>query len=186
MVRTAAPPTATAKPKQPRPRRSLIADVILAGLVSGPVAAPFLAATDWPILPQIAHIIYFMGDHVCPQPEMALALMSPYLMAVCMRCFGTLMGLVVTRYLFSVNQGDAPYWLNRYGWLGLLLTLGLCLVYPFELYAQYWGWWEYNNGVVTLFGLVSGLGLGAYIMPLLHQSTRTSGNDPVWTRLPLP
>lgn len=174
MVRTVERPTQSVEfVKQPRPWRSIIADVILVGLVSGPLAAPFLASTGLPILPQIASIIYFMGDHVCPQPEMGLALMPPYLMAVCMRCFGTLMGLVTMRYLFSVNQGQAPYWLNRYGLTGLVLTLGLCLVYPFELYAQSWGWWEYNNFVVTLVGLVSGLGLGAYIMPPLHRSPRT-------------
>lgn len=174
MVRTVARPTPTVEfVKQPRPWRSIIADVILVGLVSGPLAAPFLASTGLPILPQIASIIYFMGDHACPQPEMGLAFMPPYLMAVCMRCFGTLMGLVTMRYLFSVNQGQAPYWLNRYGLPGLVLTLGLCLVYPFELYAQSWGWWEYNNFVVTLFGLVSGLGLGAYIIPPLHRAPRT-------------
>jgi uncharacterized membrane protein len=169
MVRTAVPLTTPVQKRQPRPGHSLIADVILAGLVSGPVAAPFLAATGWPILPQIAHIIYFMGDHVCPQPDMALTLMPPYLMAVCMRCFGTLMGLVATRYWFSVDQGQSRYWLHHYGLPGLILTLGLCLVYPFELYAQVWGWWEYHNWVVTMFGLISGLGLGAYIMPLLHR-----------------
>lgn len=174
MVRTAAPPTATpVQVQRPRPWRSIVADVVLLGLVSGPIAAPFLASTNLPILPQIADIIYFMGNHVCPQPEMGLPFAPPYLMAVCMRCFGTLLGLMVTRYLFSVNAGQAPYWLHRYGLPGLALTLGLCMVYPFELYAQFWGWWEYNNVVVTCFGLISGLGLGAYIMPLLHRIPRT-------------
>jgi len=152
-----------------RPWRSIIADVILAGLVSGPLAAPFLAAAPLPILPQIADIIYFMGNHVCPQPEMGLTLWPPNLMAVCMRCFGTLIGLVATRYWVSKDRGQSWYWLHQYGLAGLLLTLLLCMVYPFELYAQIWGWWSYNNPVVTLFGLISGLGLGAYIMPLLYE-----------------
>jgi hypothetical protein len=52
------------------------------------------------------------------------------------------------------------------------VTILFCLVYPAELWAQKLGWWEYNNFVVTLFGLVSGLGLGAYIMPLLHKTMR--------------
>lgn len=168
MVKTALSPSAFTANSQ-RPWRSMIADLVLAALVGGPIAAPFLASVTLPILPQIAQIIYFMGNHVCPQPEMGLPLASPHLMAVCMRCFGTLLGLVTTRYLFYLNEGEAPYWLPRYGGLGLLLCLGLCLVYPLELYAQYWGWWAYNNGLVTLFGLVSGLGLGAYIMPLLHR-----------------
>lgn len=151
-----------------RPWRSIAADVILAGLVSGPLAAPFLAASPLPILPQIADIIYFMGNHVCPQPEMGLALWPPNLMAVCMRCFGTLMGLVATRYWVAKDQGQGRYWLHQYGIAGFVLTILLCLVYPFELYAQNWGWWGYSNPVVTVFGAISGLGLGAYIMPLLH------------------
>ncbi|MEM9218746.1 MAG: DUF2085 domain-containing protein [Cyanobacteria bacterium P01_F01_bin.150] len=154
---------------RPSDWRSFWADFILAGLLSGPLAAPFLAAAPLPILPQISQIIYFMGNHVCPQPEMGLELWSPYLMAVCMRCYGTLMGLVATRYLVAKHQGQGQYWLHQYGIPGLVLTILLCLVYPFELYAQIWGWWDYNNAVVTLFGLVSGLGLGAYIMPLLHR-----------------
>ncbi|NEQ96552.1 MAG: DUF2085 domain-containing protein [Cyanothece sp. SIO2G6] len=156
-----------------RPRNwfSFGADFILAGLMGGPLAAPFLAAAPLPILPQIAAIIYFMGGHVCPQPEMGLELWSPHLMAVCMRCYGTLLGLLVMRYLVGQNQGQGAYWLHQYGVGGFVLTLLLCLVYPFELYAQLWGWWDYNNIVVILFGLVSGLGLGAYIMPLLHRSS---------------
>jgi uncharacterized membrane protein len=150
-----------------RPWRSLIADIILAGLISGPLAAPFLAAVPLPILPQIADIIYFMGGHVCPQPEMGLALWPPNLMAVCMRCFGTLMGLVATRYWITQNR-QGWYWLHQYGWVGLGVAILLCLVYPLELYAQIWGWWDYSNPIVTVFGVISGLGLGAYIMPLLH------------------
>ena len=163
---------------RPKDWRSFWADFILAGLVSGPLAAPFLAAAPLPILPQIAQIIYFMGNHVCPQPEMGLELWSPHLMAVCMRCYGTLMGLILTRYLVSKHHGQGRYWLHQYGIPGFLLTIVLCLVYPFELYAQIWGWWEYDNIVVTLFGLVSGLGLGAYIMPLLHRQASPKVGTP--------
>lgn len=151
-----------------RPFRSYLADFILVGLLSGPVAAPFLAATSLPILPQIADIIYAMGQLVCPQPEMGVALYTSNIMAVCMRCYGTLMGLVVMRYLVQSSGGKEKYWLHQYGWVGLLGCILLCLVYPAELYAQIWGWWNYSNPVVTVFGLISGLGLGALIMPLLH------------------
>ena len=160
-------PTSVFYPGQTRLSR--IADIILVGLVGGPLAAPFLATSSLPLLPLIAHIIYFMGNHVCPQPEMGLMLSPPHTMAVCMRCYGTLIGLVITRSLLVSNQGKAPYWLPQYGLGGLGLAVLFCLVYPFEVYAQIWGWWEYDNVIVTLFGLVSGLGLGAYIMPLLHR-----------------
>jgi uncharacterized membrane protein len=136
-----------------RPRKSLIADIVLVALVGGPLAAPFLASTALPLLPLIAKIIYFMGEHI---------------MAVCMRCYGTLMGLVAMRWLIGRNSGREVYWLNQYGVAGFALTVVLCLAYPAELWAQYWGWWGYSNPVVTAFGLISGLGLGAYIMPLLY------------------
>jgi uncharacterized membrane protein len=172
MQTTASPPTAlTPKPAW----KSILADGVLAGLVSGPLAAPFLAASGLPLLPLIADIIYWMGNHVCPQPEMGLALMPPHIMAVCMRCYGTVLGLVVMRWLHHQNRGKATYWLNQYGIPGLLLTLALCLVYPAELWAQNWGWWGYHNWLVFPFGLVSGLGLGAYVMPLLHRGGGATG-----------
>lgn len=155
-----------------RPFRSFLADFILVGLVSGPIAAPFLAATPLPLLPLIADIIYTMGRLVCPQPEMGLMLMEPNIMAVCMRCYGTLIGVVAMRYFVTRSGGQERYWLHQYGVVGLGACILLCLVYPAELYAQIWGWWPYDNWVVTLFGLVSGLGLGAYIMPWLHPQGR--------------
>lgn len=159
---------------QRTPWRSILADTVLVGLVSGPLAAPFLAASSLPLLPNIADIIYFMGVHVCPQPDMGLALSPPYIMAVCMRCYGTVMGLLITRLLYQANGGKAAYWLHQYGVWGFLLTLVLCLLYPGELAAQQQGWWPYNNGVVTAFGLMSGLGLGAYLAPQLYGPSPSS------------
>ena len=158
--------------------RSLLADFVLAGLMSGPLAAPFLAASSLPLMPQIADIIYFMGVHVCPQPDMGLVLAAPNIMAVCMRCYGTVMGLLMTRLLYQTDGGKAAYWLNQYGVWGFLLTIILCLCYPAELAAQWQGWWQYNNWLVTAFGLLSGLGLGAYIMPLLHGSANRGKINP--------
>jgi uncharacterized membrane protein len=155
-----------------RPRRSFWADLTLAALVGGPLAAPLLSAASVPLLSPLLHliasIIYAMGSYVCPQPEMGLALAPPHIMAVCMRCYGTLLGLVAMRWLVSQTQGRGSYWLSQYGGRGVFIAIVLCLAYPAELWAQYWGWWGYSNLVVTAFGLISGLGLGAYIMPLLY------------------
>lgn len=158
------------KTVQQRPRKSAIADLILIFLVGGPLAAPFLASTSLPLLPLIANIIYFMGDRVCPQPDMGLALSPPHIMAVCMRCYGTLLGLVAMRWLISRGSGREAYWLNQYGFTGFFVTVLLCLAYPAELWAQYWGWWGYHNAVVAGFGWIAGLGLGSYIMPLLYSA----------------
>lgn len=151
------------------PWRSWFADLVLAGLVSGPIAAPFLAASHLPGLTLIADIIYAMGQRVCPQPEVGLALAgSAHLMAVCMRCYGTVMGLVFMRWLYHRTQGQGVYWLEQYGLWGFVVAFWVCLLYPLELALQGFPWWGMHHWVMALFGLGAGLGLGAYIMPPLH------------------
>jgi len=147
---------------------SLIADILLAGMAIGPLAAPFLAASQLQMLPVIADIIYFMGRHVCPQPNMSVALASPFIMAVCMRCYGTVTGLLMTRLLYGVTKGKGFYWLTQYGWHGAAGSSLLMIAYPLELAAEVLGLWSFNNYVVTLFGLITGLGWGLFTMPILH------------------
>lgn len=154
--------------------RSLGADIVLAGLVLGPIAAPFLAQSGFLFLPLIAQIIYTMGLHVCPQPEMGLILASPWMMAVCMRCYGTVLGLLFTRLLYTADQGKGIYWLHQYGITGVILSVVMMLFYPAEFAAQQWGWWGYNNYLVFPFGWVAGLGLGLLIMPWLHRTHRST------------
>ncbi|TVP56945.1 MAG: DUF2085 domain-containing protein [Nodularia sp. (in: Bacteria)] len=147
---------------------SFIADFLLVGMVFGPPIAPFLAASDVSLLGRIADIIYFMGNHVCPQPDMGLDLAPPFIMAVCMRCYGTVSGLLFTRLLYAVTGGKGFYWLSRYGWNGAALASVLMMAYPLELAAQVFGLWEFNNYLVTPFGLVTGLAWGLFTMPILH------------------
>ncbi|WP_375503646.1 DUF2085 domain-containing protein [uncultured Nostoc sp.] len=147
---------------------SLIADFLLVGMVFGPPIAPFLAASGVSLLPGIADIIYFMGNHVCPQPDMGLDLAPPFIMAVCMRCYGTVMGLLITRLLYVVTGGKGFYWLNQYGWSGVALASVLMMAYPLELAAQIFGLWSFNNYLVTPFGLITGLAWGLFTMPILH------------------
>jgi uncharacterized membrane protein len=154
-----------------RSRQSLVADLVLAGLVSGPVAAPFLAASGLPVLGEISQIIYWMGNHVCPQPEMGLMLAPPWLMAVCMRCYGTVLGLVFTRVLYTMDQGVGAYWLGQYKLGGFFVSVIMMLFYPAELWLQTQGAWSYSNPVVFPFGWVAGLGLGLLVMPWLHGSS---------------
>ncbi|MGF1460047.1 MAG: DUF2085 domain-containing protein [Leptolyngbyaceae cyanobacterium] len=155
-----------------RPWLSWFADVVLIAMVSGPVAAPFLAASGWPILTQISDIIYFMGQQVCPQPEMGLSLAGEHLAAVCMRCYGTIFGLIGMRLLFARDLGQSAYWLSQYGLFGFAVTFALCMAYPIELALQGFDWWSIDNLRMTLLGAVAGIGLGAYIMPLLHSDRR--------------
>ncbi len=154
---------------------SIVSDVILAGMVVGPLAAPFLAASGLPMLPIIADIIYFMGSHICPQPDMGLALASPHIMAVCMRCYGTVTGLLITRVLYAISN-ESFYWLSQYGWSGAALASVLMMAYPLELAGEILGCWSFNNYLVTLFGLVTGLAWGLFTMPILHYTNKRSPN----------
>ncbi|PLZ20872.1 DUF2085 domain-containing protein, partial [Fischerella thermalis WC341] len=52
----------------------------------------------------------------------------------------------------------------------------LMMAYPLELAAEVLGWWSFNNYVVTLFGLVTGLAWGLFTMPLLHRSKQLTVN----------
>ena len=152
---------------------SFFADLLLAGMVLGPSLAPFLAASNVFVLQIISNIIYFIGDHVCPQPETGLELAPPYIMTVCMRCYGTVTGLLITRVLYGLTQGKGVFWLHQYGWMGASVATILMTAYPWELAAEVFGLWEFNNYVVTPFGLVTGLAWGLFAMPLLHSSKRT-------------
>ncbi|MBH8565303.1 DUF2085 domain-containing protein [Nostoc sp. CENA67] len=148
---------------------SLIADFMLVGMVFGPPVAPFLAASGVSLLDGIADIIYFMGNHVCPQPDMGLDLAPPFIMAVCMRCYGTVTGLLITRLLYGVTGGKGFYWLSQYGMSGVALASVLMMAYPLELAAQVFGLWSFNNYIVTPFGLITGLAWGLFMMPFLHR-----------------
>ncbi|MEM9922302.1 MAG: DUF2085 domain-containing protein [Cyanobacteria bacterium P01_D01_bin.50] len=147
---------------------SLIADFLLTGMVIGPIAAPFLAVSKLFVLPQIADIIYFMGYHVCPQPYAGVELAPPFIMAVCMRCYGTVMGLFTTRLLYIMDNGKPFYWLHQYGWNGAALTTVLMMAYPLEMAGQILGWWSFHNFVVTPFGFITGLAWGLFTMPIFH------------------
>lgn len=157
-----------------RPLRSMLADAVLLALVSGPVAAPFLEASGLFPLTTIAQIIYTMGQAVCPQPEMGLPLAGDHIMAVCMRCYGTVAGLVAMRWLCSRTQGKGVFWLEQYDVFGFAICFIICLAYPLELALQNNPNWPVSPLVMSTFGLVAGLGLGAYIMPPLHSPEAVS------------
>jgi uncharacterized membrane protein len=155
-------------PWLPQNRVSFVADFLLSGMVVGPLIAPFLAGIDRWGIPTIAQIIYFMGHHVCPQPEMGVELSPPFIMAVCMRCYGTVTGLFLTRMLYWLNRGTSPVWLHQYGWVGVAIASFFMAAYPIELAAQTFGLWAFDNTVVSAFGLVTGLAWGLHAMPILH------------------
>jgi uncharacterized membrane protein len=150
------------------PRRGLTADIILAALLLGPLAAPFLAAWG-PLVPRaVSGIIYTMGTFVCPQPARGLPLYDGQIMAVCMRCYATVLGLLLTRLLYAADDGAGRGWLPRYGLRALPLFALLIFAYTFEFAGQVAGLWFFDNSAVTVAGLITGVGLGLMFHPLLQ------------------
>lgn len=155
---------------QPRISRGLIADAVLFALLIGPLAAPLLYAWGWFVPRTVSGIITTMGMYVCPQPERGLMIGSAGLMAVCMRCYGTLLGFLLTRLWYASDRGAHWAWLPRYGLRSLPIFALLIFAYPAEFAAQIAGWWPFNNGIVTVAGLVTGVGLGLMFHPMLQRA----------------
>ena len=149
--------------------RGLFADFVLLALMGGPVAAPYLAKLGFFPVNIIAQIIYFMGGMACPQPEMSVMLAEPYLMAVCMRCYGLLLALLTTRLVFIQDKGKAWYWLNQYRFQGAAIATIMICAYLGEMLLQFSGVWQYNNWIVTAFGYVTGLGIGLFFVPVIYR-----------------
>jgi hypothetical protein len=151
--------------------RGLIADMVLTGLLLGPLAAPFLQAWGLLIPHTVSGIIYTMGTFACPQPAQGLALYDGQIMAVCMRCYGTVLGLLLTRLLYAADAGAGRGWLPRYGLRALPIFAVLIFVYAAEFAGQIAGLWGFSNLVVTAAGLITGAGLGLMFHPMLQGHT---------------
>ncbi len=155
--------------RQPIAWRKILSDTVLIALLSGPMAAPFLANLGIFPFGIIANIIYFMGGYVCPQPEMAIMVSPPHLMSVCMRCYGVLLALLTMRLLYVKDRGKSFYWLHQYRFLGAAIATFLTSAYLLEMMAQILNIWEYNNIIVTIFGYITGLGIGLFVVPVLYR-----------------
>lgn len=149
--------------------RSLLADGVLAGLLLGPLAAPLLRAWALLVPRTVSGIIYTMGSFVCPQPALGLAFHDDQIMAVCMRCYGTVLGMLATRLLYAADGGAGRFWLPRYGRRALPLFAALIFAYAAEFAGEVGGLWAFRNASVTMAGLVSGIGLGLMFHPILQQ-----------------
>jgi uncharacterized membrane protein len=155
--------------------RSLIADIVLAGLLLGPLAAPLLWAWGLLIPREVSGIIYTMGTFVCPQPAQAVALYDGNLMAVCMRCYATVLGLLLTRLWYAAERRGilangrlSSFWLPRHGPRALPIFATMIFAYPAEFAGQVVGLWRFDSAVVTIAGLITGVGLGLMFHPVLH------------------
>ena len=157
--------------------RALLADSVLAGLLLGPLAAPFLQAWGKPMPRTISGMIYTMGMFVCPQPAQGIALYDGEIIAVCMRCYGTVLGLLLTRLIYAADAGAGYCWLPRYGLRGLPIFAALIFTYAAEFAGQVAGWWGFNNLLATMAGLITGAGLGLMFHPMLQGQAAAIGGQ---------
>jgi uncharacterized membrane protein len=146
----------------------MIADIVLAGLLLGPLGAPFLQAWGLVVPRTVSGMIYTLGMFVCPQPAQGIALYEGQIMAVCMRCYSTVLGLLLTRLLYAADAGAARCWLPRYRLRALPIFAALIFAYAAEFAGQIAGWWGFNNLLVTAAGLITGAGLGLMFHPMLQ------------------
>jgi hypothetical protein len=79
--------------------------------------------------------------------------------------------------LYAVTNGKGIFWLSQYGWTGAAFASILMMAYPLELAAQIFGLWDFDNYIVTPFGLITGLAWGLFTMPILYLSTDAKIND---------
>ena len=141
---------------------------MLLALLLGPLAAPFLQAWGLWAPRAVSGLIYTMGTFVCPQPTRAVPSIDGNLMAVCMRCYGTVLGLLFTRLWYVADAGASRFWLPRYGTRALPAFAVLIFAYAAEFAVQVAGLWRFDNTIVTVAGLVTGIGLGLMFHPMLQ------------------
>lgn len=151
------------------PWRARIADLALAALLIGPPAAPLLLAWGGLLPGAIAGVVYTMGSFVCPQPARGPLLVHGLAMAVCMRCYGTLLGLLLTRILYALDKGAGHIWLPRYGLRSLPIFAILISAYAAEFAGEVAGLWRFDQLAVSIAGLICGAGLGLMFHPILQQ-----------------
>jgi uncharacterized membrane protein len=165
----------TTRISRPIDWRGLTADIVLAALLLGPLTAPLLRSWGLLVPRTVSGIIYTMGMFVCPQPARGLGLYDGQIMAICMRCYGTVLGLLLTRLLYAADGGTGRFWLPRYGRRVLPLFAILIFSYAAELAGQVMGRWGFNNLMVTAAGLITGAGLGLMFHPMLQGQVVRNG-----------
>lgn len=140
--------------------------LFLAVLFLGPIIAPLFRATGLPLISDagvLAHDLLTL--YVCPTPELSYFVLD-LPMAVCARCWGATIGLLMARAL--------PF--DRLGWMAALRSGLLGLAWPVRLllcalpfllwaleiggYAQ--GWWFPPLWLVLINGVQAGFAAGLF------------------------
>ncbi len=100
--------------------------VILFFPLVGPFLAPLFSQIGiWPF-GMIAQFVYFLGNSLCPMPDMAVTI-NGYSTAVCPLCYGALLGLAAILLSFPFRPRVRQRW-ERLPWQLQLFFISCALV----------------------------------------------------------
>lgn len=168
-------------------RRSvwLIADIVLAVIIAGPVLAPLFAASGLPPLTLVAHrLIYPLGLLICPEDFMLPGWHGDVL-AVCSRCYAAIIGLSAVRVAVS-GRTPLPALLARFGQRErTLFVLATVALWQFDVWGMNRRLWLHDHPYEIATGLLLGLAVGLAAYRLI---ARLSNRTLPWERSasPLP
>ena len=139
-------------------------DAILWTLILGPIVSPLFRATGLPLVADSGLLAReLLATYICPTPDRSIMLLG-LPMAVCVRCWGATLGLLVARVLVAraadsrIMQGFLAL-----PWAARLLICALpFLLWPLEIVGQVRGWWFAPLGVLLLNGAQAGLAAGLF------------------------
>lgn len=139
---------------------------LLSVLLVGPLLGPVFAWLDGPLLAVVNVPIYWVGAHLCPQPDLAFPVLG-HPMVVCARCWAGVGGLWIVLLIYRAAPRH-PFWTT---WRRLpppaRAVLGLLAFGPWiiDLTATAQSWWASGPAFLLLSGLLGGLGAGALLFP---------------------
>lgn len=145
-----------------------IYDTILGILFLGPLISPLFRATELPLLTESGMLARdVLATYICPTPERSYMLLG-LPMAVCARCWGATIGLLVARGALT-RFGHLPFfqWFGNLPWALRLVIAGLpFLLWPLEIITHYQGSWHAPMSILLLNGAQAGFAAGVFFSSL--------------------
>ena len=136
----------------------------LAVLYFGPIISPLFRATGLPLLADAGVLARdLLSTYVCPTPERSYMLLG-LPMAVCARCWGATIGLLLARALFwrSTRHSALQPYLALTWPLRLLISALPFLLWPLEIMGAARGWWYAPLWLLLLNGAQAGFFAGVF------------------------
>ena len=172
LTRLAQTTAANPKFRTRAPKSVGLLHLALAVLFLGPIVSPLFRATGLPLLSGAGLLARdLLSAYVCPTPERSYMLLG-LPMAVCARCWGATIGLLLARTLFTVktegqeSRSPRRSVLHTYTTLAWPVRLFLSalpfLLWPLELVGAARGWWYAPLWLLLMNGAQAGLFAGIF------------------------